>query len=68
MLLILAALQESFNHISIGGKGEKNERKYSENELKNKSYNLFLFDQDKFLYKNQFKEIFETNLIPDLYL
>ena len=40
MLLILAALQESFNHISIGGKGEKNERKYSENELKNKSYNL----------------------------
>lgn len=68
MLLILAALQESFNHISIGGKGEKNARKYSENELNNKSYNLFLFDPDKFLYKNQFKEIFETNLIPDLYL
>ena len=68
MLLILSALQESFNHLSLGGQGDKSIRKYTENELRNKRNKLHLVDQDKFIYKKTFKEVFETNSVPDLYL
>ncbi len=68
MLLILAALQEAFNHLNLGGKGDKNKRKYTENEFRNKKINFSLLNQDEFIYKKEFKEIFETNLVPDLYL
>ena len=68
MLLILAALQESFNHLSLGGQGDKTKREFTEDEIRNKRNNLSLFDQEKFIYKKNFKEIFETNLVPDLYL
>jgi len=68
ILLILAALLESFHNDFVGGKGDNLMRKDLNEEILNKNYKLSFCKKDTFDLLESFKTVFKSTIIPDLYL